>query len=227
MVDSERCILLLGGSFDPVHSGHVGLARYFTTLLHPDELRLIPAGRPWQKPAMTTAADHRIAMLRLAFAQWPVPVQIDTQEITRDGPSYAVDTLRALRASLGETASLVWVVGADQLANLHTWHQWQDLFSLTHLCIAARPGFELDREALNTQVAAEIGRRQASPAQLRATPAGLTCIATRLALDVSSTALRGALRDGHEPAQLSGQLRDQLPPPVLDYIQQHHLYQTT
>ena len=94
---NERCILLLGGSFDPVHEGHIGLARYFCTLLHPDELRLIPAGRPWQKPEMSTAPEHRIAMLRLAFADWVVPVQIDTQEIERDGPSYAVDTLRTLR----------------------------------------------------------------------------------------------------------------------------------
>ena len=223
MVASERCFLLLGGSFDPVHNGHVGLARYFCTLLHPDELRLIPAGRPWQKPDMTTPAEHRIAMLRLAFADWVVPVQIDTQEIERDGPSYAVDTLREVRNALGEAASLVWVIGADQLLNLHTWHQWRALFTLTNLCIAARPGYELSREALDTEVAAEIVRRQASPSQLRASAAGLCFIATHLAMEVSSTALRGALSDG----QILPEQQRQLPAPVLDYIQQHHLYQTT
>ena len=219
---NERCILLLGGSFDPVHCGHVGLARYFCTLLHPDELRLIPAGRPWQKPGMTTASEHRIAMLKLAFDNWVVPVDIDTQEIERDGPSYAVDTLQTVRKSVGETTSLIWVMGADQLINLHTWHQWRTLFSLTNLCIAARPGYDLSREALDAEVASEIARRQASPAQLRASASGLCFIATNLALEVSSTALRGALYRGHgEPVQ-----QEQLPAPVLDYVQQHHLYQT-
>ncbi len=223
MVASERCFLLLGGSFDPVHNGHVGLARYFCTLLHPDELRLIPAGRPWQKPGMTTAAEHRIAMLRLAFADWVVPVQIDTQEIERSGPSYAVDTLRAVRAAVGDQASLVWVMGADQLLNLHTWHQWQDVFALTNLCIAARPGCQLGHETLDAEVAAEIARRQASPSQLRASASGLCFIATNLALEVSSTALRAGLGHGQ---RLPGQ-QELLPAPVLDYIQQHHLYQTT
>ena len=220
---NQRCILLLGGSFDPVHEGHVGLARYFCTLLHPDELRLIPAGRPWQKPATRTAPEHRIAMLKLAFANWGFPVHIDTQEIERDGPSYAVDTLRALRTALGDHVSLVWVIGADQLLNLHTWHQWPSLFSLTNFCIAARPGYQLSHEGLDHEVAAEVSRRQASPTQLRASASGLCFIATNLALDVSSSALRAALVGHPTPQTLHGLL----PAPVLDYVQQHHLYQTT
>jgi nicotinate-nucleotide adenylyltransferase len=221
-VPNERCILLLGGSFDPVHEGHIGLARYFCTLLHPDELRLIPAGRPWQKPEMSTAPEHRIAMLRLAFADWVVPVQIDTQEIERDGPSYAVDTLRTLRKAVGNQTSLVWVIGADQLLNLHTWHQWQALFSLTNFCIAVRPGYQLSREGLNDQVAAEISRRQANAEQLRASASGLCFIATNLALDISSSALRATLGDNPSLPEPQGLL----PAPVLDYIQRHHLYQT-
>ena len=79
MVDgvTRRCVLLLGGSFDPVHAGHVALARYFSALLHPDELRLLPAGQPWQKPGLRTPASHRIAMLHEAFADWATPVVID------------------------------------------------------------------------------------------------------------------------------------------------------
>ena len=114
---SEACILLLGGSFDPVHAGHVGLAHYFCTLLHPEQLRLIPAGQPWQKPGLTTLAEHRIAMLKLAFKQWPIPIHIDSLEIQRKGPSYTVDTLQELRHSLGEQISLVWIIGADQLTD--------------------------------------------------------------------------------------------------------------
>ncbi len=220
--DTRRCVLLLGGSFDPVHQGHVGLAHYFSTLLHPDELRLIPAGQPWQKPGMKTPAADRIAMLELAFPNWATPVVIDTQEIERDGASYAIDTLRTLRAQLGNEVSLVLALGADQLANLHTWRDWRQLFDLAHLCFAARPGFSMTRDVLDAEVAAEVARRLANPPQLRSTPAGLAFIATNLALDVSSTAIRASLAAGGA----TGDAKGQLPAPVLDYIRQHHLYQT-
>lgn len=222
---SERCILLLGGSFDPVHEGHLALARYFSTLLHPDELRLIPAGQPWQKPGMSTPAEQRIAMLRLAFADWAVPVVIDDQEIMRTGLSYAVDTLHALRKDLGASVSLVMALGADQLLNLHTWHDWQQLFELAHLCFAARPGFDLRSAGLNPEVGAQLARRLASPSQMRQAPHGLAFVANHLAIDVSSTAIRAALAsqpDGAAQAMLTGAL----PGAVLDYIRHHHLYQT-
>lgn len=213
-------MLLLGGSFDPVHAGHIGLARYFSTLLHPDELRLIPAGQPWQKPQLRTPAEHRIAMLTLAFADWPLPVVIDDQEIRRTGPSYTVDTLQSLRASLGEQTSLVLVIGADQLANLPTWHRWTELFGLAHLAIAARPGFVLDTAGLPAALAAHLMRRRGSAAQLRESAAGLCFIAYQLALAVSSTAIRAQL-------QANGQAPGLLPDRVLDYVRQHHLYQNT
>ncbi len=190
---SVRSVLLLGGSFDPVHSGHVGLARYFCTLLHPDELRLIPSGRPWQKPDMVTPAVHRVAMLHAAFDGWPVPICIDEQEIRREGPSYMIDTLRSLRSELGRDVSLALIMGADQLVNLHTWRDWAALFDETHLCIASRPGFTIENAALDKAVAAQITRRLASADQLRQTPSGLVCIATQLALDVSSTTIRAAI----------------------------------
>lgn len=214
-----RSVLLLGGSFDPVHSGHVALARYFCTLLHPDELRLIPSGRPWQKPDMSTPAVHRVAMLHAAFDGWTTPICIDEQEIRREGPSYMIDTLRALRSELGHDVSLALIMGADQLINLHTWRDWTALFDETHLCIAARPGYAIEDAALDKAVAAQITRRMANADQLRQTPSGLVCIARQLALDVSSTTIRAALAG-------SGDTSDLLPGPVLDYIQQHHLYQT-
>ncbi len=217
---SDRCVLLLGGSFDPVHAGHVALARYFGTLLHPDELRLVPAGQPWQKPGMRTPAPHRIAMLNAAFMNWPVPVVIDEQEVQREGASYAIDTLRTLRAELGDKVSIVMALGADQLLNLHTWHQWQQLFEFAHLCFATRPGFSLNAEALKAEVADQLARRLASPSQLRTTPQGLTYVATNLSVDVSSTEIRQALADPDGVAAAKW-----LPGPVLEYIQQHHLYQ--
>ncbi len=216
---SDACVLLRGGSFDPVHAGPVALARYFSALLHPDELRLLPAGQPWQKPGMRTPASHRIAMLREAFAGWATPVVIDEQEVRREGPSYAIDTLRALRAELGADVSIAMALGADQLLNLHTWRDWPQLFDLAHLCFATRPGFALQGQALDPAVAGQLARRLASPAQLRASPHGLVFIATNLAVDVSSSAVRQALAGGNAERAAKW-----LPGPVLDYIQRHHLY---
>ncbi len=217
---SDRCVLLIGGSFDPVHAGHVALARYFSALLHPDELRLIPAGRPWQKPDMRTPAAQRIAMLNAAFADWSTPVVIDEQEVRREGASYAIDTLRTLRAECGPETSIVMALGADQLLNLHTWRDWPQLFDVAHLCFATRPGFGLHSTAINPDVAAQLARRLASPVQLRNTAHGLAFIANQLAVDVSSTEIRQALADGD-----ANQASEWLPGPVLDYIQRHHLYQ--
>ena len=213
-------MLLLGGSFDPVHAGHVALARYFGALLHPDELRLLPAGRPWQKPGLRTPATHRIAMLREAFAHWATPVVIDEQEVQREGPSYAIDTLRALRAELGAEVSIAMALGADQLLNLHTWRDWPELFDLAHLCFATRPGFGLQEQAINAAVVEQLTRRLASPSHIRTSAHGLTFVATNLSVDVSSTEVRQALADGDAERAAKW-----LPGPVLDYIQRHHLYQ--
>lgn len=214
-------MLLLGGSFDPVHYGHTAIARYFCALLHPDELRLLPAGQPWQKPDLATPAEHRIAMLKLAFADWSVPLVVDDQEVKRDGISYAVDTLAALRHMLGRRVALVMLIGADQLRNLHTWRDWRMLFDLANICVAARPEFDLDGGAIHHDVADQFTRRIATPSQLRSTPYGLTYIAHDLAMPVSSTVVRHACI-----TQDAAVLKAQLPPPVLDYIQHHHLYQT-
>ena len=210
------CVTVLGGSFDPVHLGHVALADEFTQLLQADELRVIPA-RPWQKSTLQATDAERIAMLKLAFAGCATTVVIDTQELDRDGPTYTVDTLRALRAELGADASIVFLIGADQLQRLDTWRDWHALFELANLGVAARPGFSLADAALPTAVVQELALRRASPEQLRATPCGLVNVAPSLAVDVSATEIRSALRQGDGANSL-------LPPVVLDYIQQHHLY---
>jgi nicotinate-nucleotide adenylyltransferase len=213
---SLRCVTLLGGSFDPVHNGHLALADLFTGQLQADELRVIPA-RPWQKSALQATDAQRLAMLRLAFAHAAAPVVIDTQELDRDGPTYTVDTLRALRATLGTEVSLVFLMGADQLQRLDTWRDWHALFELANLGVAARPGFSLADAALPPAVVQELAQRRASLAQLHATPCGLVHVAPTLAVDVSATDIRSALRQGDEANSL-------LPPVVLDYIQQHNLY---
>jgi len=217
-----RCVALLGGSFDPVHNGHVALAELFAHLLHPDELRVMPAGRPWQKKSGLEALDaDRVAMLKLAFAGSAAPVVVDTREIDRQGATYTVDTLRDVRAALGPEASLVFVMGADQLMKLDTWRDWQSLFDLANFGVAARPGYRLDDAALPSAVAAELASRRASFDDVRASPAGKVCLAHTLAVDISATQIRAALHAGK-----GADLGALVAPQVLDYIQQHNLYKS-
>jgi nicotinate-nucleotide adenylyltransferase len=214
------CIALLGGSFDPVHHGHVALAELFSRLLHPDELRIMPAGQPWQKKGGLQAGDaDRVAMLKLAFGNAGFKVKIDTSEIERKTPTYTVETLRELRAALGPDASIVFLMGADQLQKLDSWHDWQDLFALANFGVAARPGYRLDAAALPPAVARELAPRLATPEEVRASKAGKVCLAHTLAVDISATEVRAALKE-NAAAKVSALLA----PQVLDYIQQHHLY---
>ena len=215
-----RCIALLGGSFDPVHHGHVALAELFTCLLRPDELRVMPAGQPWQKKNGLEAGDaDRVAMLELAFARSSAPVVVDTREIDRKGATYTVETLREVRAELGADASIVFLMGADQLQKLDTWRDWRDLFALANFGVAARPGYRLDDAGLPPAVAAELAQRRASFDDVRTSPAGKVCMAHTLAVDISATQVRAALH-----ATPRTDISALVAPQVLDYIQQHNLY---
>lgn len=214
------CIALLGGSFDPVHHGHVALARLFCELLRPDALHVMPS-RPWQKAALQASDADRVAMLERAFQDTGLPVVIDQRELVRSTATYTVETLRGLRAELGPQASIVFLMGADQLQNLDSWREWQQLFELANIGVAARPGYTLDQQALPPAVARELAPRLAPPEQVRTTPAGLVCLAHTLAVDISATQVRALLREAKEPRTDVNSL---VPPVVLDYIQQHHLY---
>ena len=215
----RRCIAILGGSFDPVHCGHVALARYFVTLLAPDELRILPAGNPWQKNGLQATAAQRVAMLAQAFDGQQVPVVIDQRELQLRQATYTVDTLRSLRAEVGEAVSLIFLMGADQLQHLDSWQEWGQLFGLAHLCAAARPGFALQGTTVPTPIRDEFEAREGTPEQIRSTPSGRTLLAPDLAVDISATTIRAALRHGKKPDSL-------VPHAVLDYIQQHHLYKS-
>lgn len=213
------CVAVLGGSFDPVHNGHLALAGLFAGLLAPSQLRIVPAGQPWQKGRLAASDSDRLAMLERAFAAMPLPVVIDQQEMQRQGPSYTVDTLRALRAELGPQASIVFLMGADQLRNLDTWHDWRALFALANLGVATRPGYAIDEAALPAAVAHELTARTATPDRVRASASGTICLAPTLAVDISATSIRAGLAAGADAGAL-------VPAQVLDYIQQHNLYKT-
>ena len=224
---AKHCVALLGGSFDPVHHGHVALARLFCDMLHPDALRVLPA-KPWQKSSLQASDEERVAMLELAFKEFGdsgLQVVIDQREIERGISSYTVETLRGLREELGPDASIVFLMGADQLQNLSSWREWQQLFVLANIGVAARPGYTLQQEALPPAVAAALAPRLAPPEHLRTTPAGLVCLVHTLAVDISATAVRALLhKEGQPGRDATSSVNSLVPPVVLDYIQQHHLY---
>ncbi|KAF3999967.1 nicotinate-nucleotide adenylyltransferase [Glaciimonas immobilis] len=213
----RRCIAVLGGSFDPVHNGHVALGHYFVTLLAPDMLRVIPAGNPWQKHGLEAGAADRVEMVRRAFNDQAVAVLIDQQEIERQTATFTIDTLQSLRTELGPDASIIFLMGADQLQHLNTWQGWDKLFNYAHLGVASRPGFALDASQVPPEVTREFTRRAATPEQIRQSPHGLTYLAENLFVDISATKIRAALHSGNRPDSL-------IPAVVLDYIEQHHLY---
>ncbi|HEU4843339.1 MAG TPA: nicotinate-nucleotide adenylyltransferase [Burkholderiaceae bacterium] len=213
-------VALLGGSYDPVHVGHVALGAHFAHLLQADQLRVIPAGNPWQKTRLQATPRQRAEMVQLAFAGQPFPVVVDLQEIERSErgqPTYTIDTLRQVRQELGPQASVAFLMGADQLQNFGTWRHWRQLFDYAHFCVAARPGFALDSVA--PDVAQEFARRLGSPEQIRNTPHGLTYLAQDFAVDISATQIRAALQRGEQANSL-------IAPRVLDYIEQHNLYKS-
>lgn len=216
---TRNCIALLGGSFDPVHKGHVALGEYFVRLLAPDTLRIIPAGNPWQKNGLQATPEQRVDMLRLAFGQQAVAVSFDLQEIERQTATYTIDTLKALRAECGPDTSLVFLIGADQLQHLHSWQGWRQLFDHAHICAASRPGFAMDASHLPAVIHEEFARRAGTPEQIRNTAHGLTYLAENLAVDISATEIRAKLQCGKRPESL-------VPSAVLDYIEQHNLYKS-
>jgi nicotinate-nucleotide adenylyltransferase len=188
---------ILGGSFDPVHLGHLALARAALERLELDELRWMPAGAPWQKKQPSASGEHRVAMLELALGDAPRQ-QIDPRELTRLGPTYTVDTLDELERELPEVH---WhlVIGQDQFARLHTWHRWRDLIDRVTLAVVARDG-------VAPRTSPEVESVGPSVQVIPMPP-----------VDVSSTLIRQRLLDGLGIEHL-------VPAAVARYIERHGLY---
>jgi len=192
---------LFGGSFDPPHQAHLALARTALAGLALDELRWLPAGRPWQKPGGLAPADDRRAMVSAAIGGEPGHV-LDTRELDRPGPSYTIDTVRELQAER-PGAALYLVIGQDQYAGLASWREWEALVDAVTLAVAAR--------------ASEPVR---APAPLAARPHRVVRLAMP-PLEVSATAIRAHLAAGGAAADL---VPSMVPTEVARYIDSHRLY---
>jgi nicotinate-nucleotide adenylyltransferase len=213
-------VLCYGGTFDPVHTGHIAIARAVRAALHAD-VHLLPAADPPHKGPTHANAEQRARMLDLAV-DGEAGLIVDRRELRRDGPSYTVDTLRELRDELGPHAQIVWMVGGDSVFELDTWHRWRDLFELAHVLAIARVGSPIDEAALAARapaVHAELAPRWCLPAQLHALPGG-GFAEFRLGAErpESSTELRRRIATG-DP-----RWRDWVAPAVARFITDHRLY---
>lgn len=206
--------ILYGGTFDPVHDGHLAVADAASALFDADVF-LLPSADPPHRAPPGASAEQRAAMLDLAIAARP-RLHVDRRELHREGPSYSVDTLREVRNEVGPDAPLAWLLGVDAFRDLHHWHHWRELFALAHFVVAVRPGHALD--ALDPELQAEVALRWTDdPVALEYAAHGLL-----LRLDLS---LRFEAASNLRQRIAAG-LRwdDETPPAVAAYIRAHGLY---
>jgi len=206
--------VLYGGTFDPIHEGHLAVARAARDALAA-KVWFLPAADPPHRPRPGASAEQRVRMIALAIAG-ESGFLIDRRELDRAGPSWTVDTLRDIRAQVGPDAPIAWVVGDDAFRELHTWHDWRSLFGLAHFLVALRPGYSLDGLA-EPLAAASDGRWTTDTGALAKQPAGLMY---RLALaphPASASGIRRSLGGGRGD-------RGWLPPLVAEYIRRQGLY---
>jgi len=201
-----------GGTFDPIHNGHLHAARTAAVALGLDTIHLILAARPGHRSAEASIAA-RWQMLELALAD-DTTLVADDREIRRPSASYTVDTLTDLRRERGADESFVWLLGWDAYRELPTWRRWDELLSLCHLGVLRRPGAATD---LDERMTSFTNAHIAAAAGLRMQPAGLVVVIDAPMLPISGTAVRRRIARGENVGDL-------LPSGVWTYIKEHHLY---
>lgn len=206
---------IFGGTFDPVHIGHLRTALELREHLGLEAMHLMPCGDPGHRATPLTSAAHRLAMVELALAGENGLVA-DDREVRRGGQTWTVDTLIQLRAEWGSELPLCLCIGMDSLVHLNSWKRWRELIELAHIVVAARPGWTVPATGEVADWIAE--KRVTDKAELLNAPAGHLYIAEMTLLPVAATDMRSALRSGHSIRYLT-------PDAVVDYIQYHHLYQ--
>ncbi|MDD2721482.1 MAG: nicotinate-nucleotide adenylyltransferase [Gallionella sp.] len=209
---------ILGGTFDPIHYGHLRLAEEMLELAGLQQIRFFPAGNPPHRVCPQVSAADRSAMVQLAIADHAAFV-LDEREVLRNTKSFTVHTLRELRAELGEEQPLCLLMGGDAFLQLHTWHEWESLLGLAHVVVGYRPGYTLEE------------RIHQAPARLREHYLERLCSVDYLSqhaaggiaelaipkLEISATLIRSRVAEKRT-------IRYLLPPSVANYIYQHNLY---
>jgi nicotinate-nucleotide adenylyltransferase len=214
---SKKTVIgLSGGTFDPIHFGHLRMAQELAENLHLSAVRFIPAAQPPHKSAPEVSAEHRAAMVRLGIAGNSL-FSCDERELCREGASYTIDTLLSLRDELGADISLVLLIGSDAFTKFDTWHRWQDIIQLCHIALVERPMVG-KQEPLSKPLQIFLQSHFTENTEdLHRKSAGFITLQTITALEISSTSIRSNLQEQKSARYL-------LPDSILEYICTYQLY---
>jgi nicotinate-nucleotide adenylyltransferase len=212
----NRLIGLLGGTFNPIHYGHLRAAQELADALNFSEVRFIPSANPPHKNTPTVSAQQRAAMVGLAIADNPL-FKLDSRELDRIGASYTIDTLISLREELGENVALCWVMGSDAFVKLNTWHRWKELLHYCHIILVQRPNTENQAKLPDALAAFLQDHYTENMDDLIEKSAGYIHMQAITPLDISATNIREALKNGQS-------VRYIMPVNVIEYIKTHKLY---
>jgi nicotinate-nucleotide adenylyltransferase len=207
---------ILGGTFDPVHIGHLRGALEVAELLKLDELRLTPSARPPHRDTPSVSAQDRLAMVQCAVGGVQ-PLTVDARELLRDKPSYTIDTLESMRAELAADDQLFLLLGWDAFCGLPSWHRWEELLGHCHIVVLQRP--DADSESPDAMRNLLAGRAVSDPKALKG-PGGKITFVWQTPLSVSATQIRQLLASGKS-------VRFLVPDAVLAYIDTHGLYRAS
>lgn len=207
---SLRAIGFFGGTFDPIHCGHLQMALAAKKYLQLDEVHLLPCHQPPHRDAPRLSSQQRLLLLALAVKSSD-GLLIDDRELKRDKLSWTVDTLKECRQEFGDELSITFLMGVDAYNDLQNWHEWQQLPKLAHIGVLQRPGYTLPREGILADWLAG-----SSTAKIHTQPAGMVIALQQPQLPWSATAIREQLALGVRPRGL--------PKSVLNYIVAHQLY---
>ncbi|ADI28969.1 nicotinate-nucleotide adenylyltransferase [Methylotenera versatilis] len=211
-----QTIGLLGGTFNPIHFGHLRMAQELADSLSLSAVKFIPSANPPHKPPPQVSSEHRSAMVQLAITG-NSQFQFDGRELSRAGASYTVETLESLRDEFGDSASLILIMGSDAFTKLNTWHRWQELIQLCHIALVQRPA-STNKESLTKELETFLHNHYTEHVEdLHESSAGLITMQAITPLEISSTAIRQALQLKHSARYL-------MPENVLDYIAAKQLF---
>ena len=211
----DRSVLgIFGGTFDPVHFGHIKLTLALLEHFDFEQIRFIPCQQPPHKQAVCVDAAHRWQMLNLVTHSSPKLV-VDDRELKRSGPSYMIDTLKEFREETRAACALVLILGVDAFLNFCTWHKYDEILSICHIMLLRRPGYRLAGQGCEYGLYREHGTDEIM-AVCQAS-GGYIYLSDEEEIEISSTAIRQCIAEGRQPRYL-------LPGNVWDYIRRHDLY---
>jgi len=212
---SNMSVALFGGTFNPIHFGHLNLANHLVDYLGVASVRLMPCAIPPHRETPNVSAEHRMVMLELATAKNSALIA-DDLELKRASTSYSIDTLDLVRQKIGVKIPLFFCLGTDALLSIDSWHRWIELLDYCHIVICSRPNYQLPKGGV---VAHWVGQHLCDDlTKVKKQSHGYLHLCKIPPLDISSTAIRDSIKCGKSIDNMTSE-------PVVNYIKQHSLYE--